>query len=277
MRSKHAGRGLVTRYSILDAAEIERFLGKLAKRFTLEVVDETGSTNYDLMLRAGQGAPSGLVRVAEMQTAGRGRRQRQWVSVPGGTLTFSLLWLFDKDANALSGLPLAAGVSVVRSLNALGLRDVQLKWPNDVLWQHRKLGGILIETTSGAGRGVTAIVGIGLNLRLPQPVVETIDQPVADLASAGLQISRNQLLARLLHDLYDVLGLFSREGFATLRAEWEQSHAYQSKMVEVDVDGEPQLVGRVIGVDADGALHLQTRNGMRVFHGGELSMRPVAT
>ena len=189
-------------------------------------------------------------------------------------MTFSLLWIFDQGARALAGLPLAVGVSIVRSLNALTLGGVQLKWPNDVLWQQRKLGGILIETTAGAGNGVSAIIGIGLNFRLPGPTVDLIDQPAVDLEAAGLQVGRNELLARLLRDLYDVLGTFSREGFVALRPEWEGAHAYQDKMVTLDMNGETQHAGRVIGVDENGALLLETEDGTQVFHVGELSLRP---
>jgi BirA family biotin operon repressor/biotin-[acetyl-CoA-carboxylase] ligase len=267
------GCRLTTPFSALDAAEVGRLLGENANMFAIDVVDQTGSTNDDLMLRSRQGAPAGLVRVAETQTAGRGRRQRNWYSAPGGALTFSLLWAFDSGAQALSGLPLAVGVSLVRSLHALKVRGVQLKWPNDLLWQQRKLGGVLIETSGSAQGVVNAVIGVGLNLRLTRHVVERIDQPAADLESAGLRVGRNELLARLLLDLRDVLGTFSREGFRALRSEWERLHAYRDKMVRLDMAGETCLEGRVIGVDEYGALLLETGSGIRAFHSGELSLR----
>ena len=271
-----AGYRLITPFSALNAAKIERFLGDRANRFTVDVVDETGSTNDDLLLSARQGATSGLVRVAETQTAGRGRRQRKWISAPGGTLTFSLLWIFEDRAYALAGLSLAVGVSVVRSLHALSLSGIQLKWPNDLLWQHRKLGGILIETAAGTGNSVSAIIGIGLNLRLLTQTPKLIDQPATDLESAGLRVDRNELLGRLLYDLHDVLGTFSRDGFVALRPEWERSHAYQDKMVTLDGGGDTQWTGKVMGVNENGALILETESGARAFHGGELSLRPSA-
>jgi len=272
-RDGRAGCKLITPFSPLNAADIEHHLGEHAKTFSLEVVDQTGSTNEDLVLRARKGAPSGMVRVAELQTAGRGRRQRRWLSAPGGTLTFSLLWNFDMGIGALSGLSLAVGVSILRSLEALALRGVQLKWPNDVLWQHHKLGGILIETTAGAADRASAVIGIGLNLRLPQTLVERIDQPAADLEAAGVQIGRNELLARLLCDLSDVLGEFSRSGFTALRAQWERSHAYQDKMVAVEMGDGTQLTGTAIGVDENGALLLQAAGGRRAISSGDVSLR----
>lgn len=272
-RDRQAGCRLITPFFPLNAAQIERCLGPRAAAFTLEVVDQTGSTNEDLLQRARQGAPHGLVRVAETQTAGRGRRQRRWFSAPGGTLTFSLLWNFTTGADALSGLSLAVGVSLARSLEAVGLQGVELKWPNDILWRQRKLGGILIETTAPASTGVSAVIGIGLNLRLPASVVARIDQPVADLGSAGLRIGPNELLARLLCDLNDVLGEFSRGGFAGLRAPWQRLHAYQDKMVTIEMGDGESLTGKATGVDEHGALRVMSAGGERVIYSGEVSLR----
>ncbi|MGD2140385.1 MAG: biotin--[acetyl-CoA-carboxylase] ligase [Burkholderiales bacterium] len=269
----HAGCKLITPFSALNALQIERRLGQQAGIFCLDIVDQTGSTNEDLMSRARAGARSGLVRVAEVQTAGRGRRQRKWFSAPGGTLTFSLLWRFDAGPAAISGLPLAVGVSIVRTMGKLGLQGVQLKWPNDVLWQQRKLGGILIETTAGHAQGLAAVIGIGLNLRLPPGVAERIDQPAVDLAGAGLQIGRNELLACLLSDLDEMLGQFSRDGFSAFRQQWERAHAYQDKIVTIQSSNGAQLAGKVIGVDENGALLLHTTDGTRLFLSGEVSLR----
>ena len=267
---------LLTPFSSLNAGQVEHFLGDRADLFALEVVDETGSTNDDLMRRARQGAAGGLVRVAEAQSAGRGRRHRRWVSAFGGTLTFSLLWHFNEAASALSGLSLAVGVSLVRSLTALGLHNAQLKWPNDLLWQQRKLGGTLIESVARPGGGVSAVIGVGINSRLLKPVSDRIDQAVTDLESAGVRVDRNELLARALIDLSDVLGVFSRDGFAPLRPEWQSVHAHQDKMVMIEVNGEMQLEGKAVGVDETGALLLQTSDGTRAIHSGEMSLRLVS-
>jgi BirA family biotin operon repressor/biotin-[acetyl-CoA-carboxylase] ligase len=272
-RNGPAGCRLTTPFSPLDAAQIERYLGGSARVFTIEVVDETGSTNEDLLLRARQGAPHGLVRVAETQTAGRGRRQRKWLSAPGGTLTFSLLWNFATGSRALSGLPLAVGVSIARSLGALKLQGVQLKWPNDILYRQGKLGGILIETAAITGDGVCAVIGVGLNVRLPDTVAERIGQPVADLDSAGLRIGRNELLAQLLRDLNEVLAGFSRDGFTDLRDQWQRLHAHQDKMVTIEMSDGTQLSGRATGVDEHGALLVLTAEGERTIYSGELSLR----
>ena len=184
-----------------------------------------------------------------------------------------MMWKFNAGSGALSGLPLAVGVSIVRSLEALGVQDLRLKWPNDIQWKQRKLGGILIETIAGASGVTCAVIGIGLNLRLPARVVECIDQPAVDLESAGLQIGRNELLARLLGDLNDVLAEFSRVGFAAVREQWQRLHAHQDKMVAIETGNGVQLTGKATGVDESGALLVLTSDGERAVYSGELSLR----
>ena len=261
------------RLAWLDKQEIEQCLGKQSSAFRIEVVDHTGSTNDDLMMSARQGGASGLVRAAELQTAGRGRRQRTWHSGFGGALTFSLLWVFDRGPAALYGLSLVVGVSLLRSLRAVGVPDVMLKWPNDVLWRQRKVGGVLIESSGSISEAARAVIGIGLNLHLSGTVVDRIDQAASDLHTAGLCVGRNQLLGQVLLDLREVLDTFSRDGFAPFKAEWEHAHAYQDKMVQIaPADGKKEE-GRVIGVDDDGALLLSVDGKPRRYHGGEVSMR----
>jgi BirA family biotin operon repressor/biotin-[acetyl-CoA-carboxylase] ligase len=251
-------------------------LGPEVRVFTLEFVDETGSTNTDLMQAATAGAPSGMVRVAELQTRGRGRRGRDWHSGLGGALTFSILWRFGQGAGFLSGLSLAVGVALMRVLRRHGAADVMLKWPNDLLWRHLKLAGILIELSGDVMGPTAAVIGIGMNLRLPEPVKARIDQPVVDLARIGVEADRNRLFADLLAELAKVLGRFSSEGFAPFRDEWNAAHAYQDKMVRLRMPDRTEFEGRVEGAAEDGALAIATSSGTRKFYGGELSLRPVS-
>ena len=261
--------------SWLDADRIAHHLGGHVGAFQIEVVDQTGSTNEDLVARARQGAASGLVRVAELQTAGRGRRQRTWHSGIGDALTFSVLWVFAASPAALSGVSLAVGVSLVRSLRALGISDVTLKWPNDVLWRRRKLGGVLIETSARIPGAVQVVVGIGLNLRLSESMKQRIDQAASDLESAGLRIDRNELLGLVLLELHNVLSIYSQSGFAPFKAEWERAHEYQDKMVRLALADGTEPEGRVVGVGDDGALLLAVGANTHRFTGGEVSLRPT--
>lgn len=271
------GRGyrLATPVQWLSRDEIVAQLGRHAARFEIEVVDQTGSTNSDLLERAAKGAPSGQVRVTELQTHGRGRRGRDWHSGLGGALTFSALWRFEQGAGFLSGLSLAVGIALASVLRKHGAEDVMLKWPNDVLWRHLKLAGILIELAGDVMGPTVAVIGVGINLRLPELVKARIDQPVVDLAKIGIEVNRNLLFAQILAELDVVLRKFSTDGFAPFRQQWDRMHAYQDKMVRLRMPDRTALEGRVDGVAEDGALMLKTRTGTRKFYGGELSLRPV--
>ncbi len=250
----------------LDIASIASALGPLASRFDVDVVAECDSTNARLLARAGTGAPSGSVIVAERQTAGRGRLGRQWFSVPGDSLTFSLLWRFPVGS-MVSGLSLAVGVAVAETLKAAGVDKVALKWPNDILLDGRKLGGVLVELSSSA-----AVVGIGLNLRLPadlpaelRSVAAAIDRP----------IDRNELLARLLLALRAIFETFAVGGFNAVRARWTALNAYADAPVQVLSDFAPPLTGRCLGVADDGALLLETARRIERIISGDVSLRPT--
>jgi BirA family biotin operon repressor/biotin-[acetyl-CoA-carboxylase] ligase len=216
------------------------------------------------------------VLVAELQTRGRGRRGRNWHSGLGGALTFSVLWRFEQGAGFLSGLSLAVGIALARVMRRHGAEEVMLKWPNDVLWRHLKLAGILIELAGDVMGPTVAVIGVGINLRLPEAVKARIDQPVVDLAKIGIDMDRNRLFAAILAELDMVLRKFSGKGFAPFRHEWDRMHAYQDRMVRLRMPDKTELEGKVEAVAEDGALMIKTRSGTRKFYGGELSLRPAA-
>ena len=277
---KRHGRGyrLLTPVQWLSRDRIAGHLGTQAARFDITVLDRTGSTNSDLLEAAAQGAPSGTVRVAELQTGGRGRRGRDWHSGLGGALTFSLLWRFEQGAGFLSGLSLAVGIALLRTLRrqpAGHAGEIRLKWPNDLLWRHLKLAGILIELGGEVMGPTVAVIGVGINLRLPEAIKSRIDQPVVDLAKIGIDADRNLLCADLLAELATVLDRFSESGFGPLREEWNRAHAYQDKMVRLRMPDRSEIEGRIRGVAEDGALELKTGSAVRKFYGGEISLRPA--
>jgi len=270
------GRGfrLAERYDCLDAAAVGAQLGAQARHFQLELLDACVSTNTLLFERARGGAPSGSVLACELQSAGRGRRGKDWQSGLGGSLTFSLLWRFAQGAVGLAGLSLAAGVAVARALATAGGAEVQLKWPNDLLHAGRKLGGILIEAHGDSAGPSAAVIGIGLNLRLRAGVRDAIAQPVTDLAAIAKRApQRNLLLAAILTELERVLADFSEQGFAPLREEWMARHAYQGRPVTLSSGDGRAMTGVAAGVAADGALLLQTARGLERVVSGELSLR----
>ena len=273
---KIRGRGyqLADRIEWLDPSMIATQLGPSAKQIDLQILDVAESTNAMLMQRAAQGEHA-LCIAAEMQTQGRGRRGRAWHGALGGSLTFSLLWRFNLGASQLSGLSLAVGVALVRALHELGYSAIQLKWPNDLIHGFRKLGGVLIELQGDAMGPSTAVIGVGLNLNLPDEVKNKIDQAVVDLHTlVPAAISRNALLGSALRHLVDMLVIFEAQGFETLRAEWERAHAYREKPVIMRMPDGTEIHGVVRGVAQDGALILETSSGERRFGSGEISMRP---
>jgi BirA family biotin operon repressor/biotin-[acetyl-CoA-carboxylase] ligase len=271
------GRGyrLVTPIDWLEARQINRHLGPHREALQVHIVDVVESTNSLLLAEAAAGAPSGLTVAAELQTHGRGRRGRGWHSGLGDALTFSLLWRFERSVGALHGLSLAVSVALVRALRAAGVAEAMVKWPNDVLWRQRKLAGALIEVQGGAAGPTAAVIGVGLNVRMDEAARGRIDQPVADLASAGVPLHRNRILGQMLAELAAVLGAFEARGFAALKDEWESYHALAGEPVWIVQSGEEPLGGVVAGVGDDGMLLLQTASGLRRFQSGEVSLRPA--
>jgi BirA family transcriptional regulator, biotin operon repressor / biotin---[acetyl-CoA-carboxylase] ligase len=260
----------------LDAKRVEKLLGARAKRFRIEVVEHVESTNTVLLQRTASALPSGAVLAAEIQSAGRGRRGRAWTTGLGSALTFSLMWRFERGAAALSGLSLVVGIAVVRALSTLGAPEVRLKWPNDVLYRGRKLGGILIEVQGDALGPATAVIGIGINVRIPPAWRDRIDQPVADAVEAGAGHDRNRILATVLEELAEWLDVFSRQGFAPLEPEFRRWHALQDAEVVVHPGHGKPVQGRARGTAEDGSLLVETAEGLLRFHGGEVSLRAAS-
>jgi BirA family biotin operon repressor/biotin-[acetyl-CoA-carboxylase] ligase len=282
-RLKGRGYRLLEAPDFLDARKIREHLATLGETRTaalplaVEVVDQIESTSSELMRRVPRREVHRVALAAEWQTAGRGRRGRAWSAIAGGSLTFSLGWKFEQGAGFLAGLSLAIGVAVVRALEAAGFRDVALKWPNDLIHRHLKLGGILIELNGDALGPTTTVIGVGLNVRLPPAARKDIPVPVTDLASiAGRKappIDRNRLLACLLAELATVLDVYASEGFAPFAAEWQHRHAYQGKSVRLLLPDGASVTGKVAGVDASGALVLADGPRRARFLTGEITLR----
>ena len=243
----------------------------------IEVVDEIASTSTELLRRANRKDIHATALVAEWQTAGRGRRGRKWSAVAGGSLTFSLGWRFDQGAGYLAGLSLAVGVAVIRALEAEGLPGVELKWPNDLIHRHLKVGGILVELNGDALGPSTVVVGVGLNVRMPASAKRDIEQPVSDLtavAGRGAEpIDRNRLLGRLVAELASAFSAYADSGFPSFAAEWQRRHAYQGKPVRLLLPDGASVNGTVAGVDSSGALVLADGPRRSRFLSGEISLR----
>lgn len=258
----------------LDADAIMRGLGEAAAAYTLQLHDSLASTNTALMAAALGGAADGTLVCAEHQPSGKGRRGRTWHAVPGGSLTFSVLWRFDGGLQSMAGLSLAAGLAIARAINAHSRHRVQLKWPNDVLAGYRKLAGVLVEVQGDPHGAAFAVVGIGLNVRLNAVQRDAIDRAVVDLSELGVNAGRNQILADCLRELHAVMARFRTHGFAALRDEWQALDAYAGRQVRLSLADTRMVNGVAAGVDDSGALLLREADApLRAYSGGELSLR----
>lgn len=258
------------------AAELASALGGLARCFAIEWVPECASTNSALLDRPPHDDGRVHVLVADSQRAGRGRRGRQWLSWEGASLTFSALWRFGTGAPAPAGLSLAAGLALARALEELGVEGVQLKWPNDVLVHGNKLAGILIDLLPARGRPPAAVIGIGLNLRLPENHAIPAQRGVTDLAQALARElpASTAVIAVILAELHRLLDTYAAAGFPALRTAWEQRNAFADLPVCITGELETQI-GICSGVDDDGALLLRTDAGVQRILAGDVSLRPL--
>lgn len=250
--------------------DAQRIMALSQAGVAVEVVAETGSTNADLMARAGS-LDASLLLIAEHQTAGRGRAGRSWLSAPGHSLTFSLAWRFEGGLQALTGLPLAVGTALAETLGRLG-QPVQLKWPNDLLKDGDKLAGILVETQPAAGGATWAVIGIGLNLAMPDELEQQIGRPVAAVPWLA-RMDRDTLMAAVLDGLAQALREFAAKGFAAFSARWNLLHAWQGQPAVILDGGAVLHEGLAAGVDDAGRLLLDTEQGRVAIMAGDVSLR----
>ena len=264
---------------LLDEKLVLAAIGEQRAWFNVQILDEVASTNTYLMQQKNMAHATCVA--AHMQTKGKGRRGRTWVSQLGASLTFSLIWRFSCGAAGLSGLSLAVGVALIRAFNSLGVNNVQLKWPNDVLVIEnntpKKLAGILIELQGDLEGPSAAVIGVGINLNLSKNVLQNIDQPAIDLVNAsGKKINQSMLLGTILKHMTEVLSTFESRGFIGLQDEWLSYHAYQNKPVKMLLPNGTEVIGTVKNVADDGILLVETSLGLQRFSAGEISLRSLS-
>ena len=262
----------------LSAEAIRGFLGAASSAAVREltVLAETDSTNA-VLARMPADRKHRHVVLAESQTRGRGRRQRSWYSPPGGNLYLSLGWRLAGGVAPLSTLPLAVAVCLAIALERAGLSGHGIKWPNDILIGGAKLAGILVESQSAGAGSVQAVIGIGLNVRMPPLAGDAaIDRPWTELAAhlppARREISRNVLAAMLLDELLPGLERFELEGFEPFRKGWVRFDLLKGQRVRIEGNGGFQS-GTALGIDASGGLSIDIDGyGQQVLHAAEVSI-----
>ena len=255
---------------VLDASRIRAALPGWARLGGLCVHRAIDSTNAWLQERS-LSLPSPFACLSEHQLAGRGRRGRAWVDGAGRDICLSLLWRFDAAKARAQGLSLAVGVAAARALAATGASGIELKWPNDVVWRDRKLGGILIEG-SVAGRAWNVVIGVGINVHpcaVPDPHV-----PRAHLGSIpGAQVSRNRLAADIIAETWAECARFEELGAGPAIDEWTRLDAMRGRAVRVHRPA-GEVGGIARGVDEAGELLVEVDGALERFVSAEVSLRP---
>lgn len=269
------GYRLSSALELLDAGLIESAVSRqwIDANGTIQVLFDTDSTNQRLMQRLVGGNAHADVVLAEYQSSGRGRRGAKWVSPFAAGISMSMGWHFDSPPDSLTALSLAAGVAVVAALQNNGITDACLKWPNDIICNGMKLGGILIESRGETAGPFDVIIGTGINVCLPEHVIHAIDQPVTDIArnSAG-PFSRNKLAGTIISELTAMLEEFGRQGFAPFLERWRELDYFRNKDA-VLVFPDKTVQGQVLGIDKNGLLVMSINGVRELFSNGELSLR----
>jgi BirA family transcriptional regulator, biotin operon repressor / biotin---[acetyl-CoA-carboxylase] ligase len=264
----------------LDSKQIATLLQE-ATRAHVRSVDAAwtvDSTNSVLLARPNPPFGTCEVMLAEYQTAGRGRLGRTWLAPPGGSICLSLCWAFRDVPQDLGALGLVIGVCALRALRESGLEEARLKWPNDLVVEGKKLGGILIELRAESAGPACVVIGIGLNVALGAKVLEAIGETgvsAIDLVTAGLERpSRNALAGALITQIVRGLLVFEKEGLRTFAEEWRGADALRGRQIDVHtLEGVARGLAR--GIDLHGALVVETPQGVRRFISGDVTVRAV--
>lgn len=265
---------------LLEATKINEVVSEQAGALisSFEIHDQIDSTNRYLVERSQNNALSGSVCFAEYQTAGKGRRGRQWISPYGSNIYLSILWRFQQGPAAISGISLAIGVAVIRALKQHQINDIGLKWPNDIYSQGKKLGGILVEVSGETDGPCSAVIGLGLNLFVPETQAENITQAWTDLSkvTGKNRLFRNKLAGTLLNHLLPVIAEYEGVGIKVYLDEWRSYDCLTGKSATLFI-GQQKFEGIVQGIDDNGMLLIERPDGsLQTFASGEVSFNGSA-
>lgn len=264
---KVPGRGyqLASPIELLESEQLNDCLWPVAIHYSLD------STNAEALRAISRGDTAPFLVLSEQQSAGRGRRGREWVSPFADNIYFSLVLRIDNGVRQLEGLSLVVGLAVLDALREFGCSEIGLKWPNDILASNRKIAGILLELVGDPADVCHVVLGIGINVNMT--VANDVDQLWTSVQlETGQTINRNKLVTSLCQKLQIYLKRLESAGFASMQAEWEQNHLWQGRNVSL-IAGTHSVEGAVLGVDGQGALRMNVAGEEKVFSGGELSLR----
>jgi len=243
----------------------------------LELYPIIPSTNEYLMglIKSKTDLLDGHTVLAECQTKGRGRRGRTWQSPYGSHVYLSQYRTMDSGLSAASGLSIAIGLAVIKTINQFTNLHCQLKWPNDVLVEGKKIAGILVEAEGQTDGVCHLVVGVGINVNMPTSSADSIEQPWTDLNTiSDERIDRNVFIAKLLEQLDDVYKEYQFNRLDNLFEQWNANNAFANQTVEL-ISASKTQIGKCLGIDTNGALLLEDLTSKSVFKvfGGEVSLR----
>ena len=240
----------------------------------VHLFDSIDSTNDWSLAEIGRGRALPFVCLAEHQSRGRGRRGRHWLSPPGANINLSLAWHFGLSPNSLGVLPLALGVAVKRALQAIGINDAWVKWPNDVLIDDRKIAGILVETRDVHTDACSAVIGIGVNYRMPQNSLADSSMRWTDVVHAGADMftDRNTLAAMLINEAAAMCREYQRKAQSLLVEIGDELGRLTGRDGCLHFDNGEQLTGRVTGINDTGELCVLVDGQERIFSSADVSL-----
>lgn len=241
----------------------------------VHLFDTINSTNDWALEELKQGRELPFVCIADHQSKGRGRRGRHWLSPPGANIYMSLAWHFELAVGKLGVLSLAQGVAVIKALKKIGINDAWLKWPNDVLINDEKIAGILVETSGVRANSCNAVIGMGVNYRMPENIVSETDMCWTDVAHSTDDIipDRNVLAAMLLNEAVGMCRLYQQKSTALLSDFKHELDELTGKDVNVYRENGDQLTGTVLGINETGELRVLIEGNERVFNCADVSLK----
>ncbi|MDP2566545.1 bifunctional biotin--[acetyl-CoA-carboxylase] ligase/biotin operon repressor BirA [Pseudoalteromonas marina] len=273
------GYSLNNHAGLLNQTKIQQHFNQLnsqlkSQSVNVEVHPLIDSTNSELMRRiqAKTALESGTVIVAEMQQAGRGRRGRVWQSPFGANLYYSYFWRLDDGLQAAMGVSIAVGLAVYDTIKALYDIELELKWPNDIYLNKQKLAGVLVELDGQPQGPCQLVLGIGINLQMPQSFSQHIDQAWTDLSQHTQQLDKNELVASLTYHLENRLDQYRKSGLHTMHEQWNSLNAFAGEYVELNT-GHRSWRGICEGIDPQGGIRIRQDGEVKSYYGGEISLR----
>lgn len=257
---------------LLNASWINKELGETQQLLSqLEVLTLIDSTNNYLLNKTEY--IGNYAVFAEQQTTGRGQFKRTWYSNFGKNIALSLLWQISNPLNKLGGLTLAVGIAVVKALEQYGLKRIRLKWPNDIVYEGKKLAGILIESRSVEQKIQKLVIGIGLNLYNPSTLYLTKDQPITSIFSLqNFPPRRNQLAGLILKNLLQTLVEFESKGLSYFLRDWQRLDNLMGKLITIQNQADV-IEGIAKGINTEGQLCLLIQNKLHYFNSGEIRVK----